>query len=424
MQKAPAYIGLLMLTLILSLLAKDFSIATLGLPLLAIVFLSALLQPREPAQITAERSVTPQTLNSLEPVKVTLTIVNHSPNRWQTMEVTDQLDRELNLRSGSNRIVLRLSPKSSATIHYQVIPSSRGSFQIGPVRVLRADPLKLFPVGLTLGIADSLYVYPEKHLVRIQTNPRRTGTWWGSTPSKRSGMGMEFYGLRDYQQGDELRDVNWKATARLGKIVTNEFEAERASDTVLILDAGKLSGTRIDSKSILDYETEAAQAISSNLLNNGNRVGLILHGKFRHWLYPGFGTRQYLKLREQLMLAREGDSEIPLRFLAAQLAPMILAPGSQVIILGHPFSMDLPEAVTSLQSLGYSVMVLIVQPYRGKQDLDSPSSLAARIVLIQTEEKMIEVQRLCATAHWRVDESLDKALRGLNFWLKRKVPAE
>ncbi len=408
-----------MFILILSLLSRNTSIAVLALPLLALVFLASLLQPRDSVSIVVHREIDPSTLSAIRPVKVELTIANSSKNSIRALEITDQLSHGLKLVSGSNQTVADLRAGGKVTLEYHVLPTSRGLYKIGPAEILSSDPLKLFSSKASLGDPDSLYVYPEQRPVKVRVSPRKTGTWWGSTPSRRAGVGMEFYGVRDYQPGDELKSINWKATARLGRIVTNEYETERAADTVLLVDAGRLSGSLLDSKSILDYEAEAALGIASFLLYGGNRVGLILHGHFRHWLYPGFGRGQYLKLRDQLMLAREGESEIPLKFLVRQLAPMILSQGSQIILIGHSFSLGLPEAIINLQSLGYYVTTILVQPYRGEEGSMTPASLAGRMALLEMNETTSEVQRLCPTVNWRVDEPLDQVLRRLNLWVRR-----
>ncbi len=408
-----------MIFLILSLLSRNTSLAVLALPLLTIVFVTSLFPSREALSLSVERKIDPPMLGAITPVRVVLTITNRSKSSIRTLEISDHLSQGLKLFSGSNQTVTNLRAGGKFTLEYHVLPCSRGLYKIGPANVLSSDPLKLFVSTASLGEPNALYVYPEHHPVRIRVTPRKTGTWWGSTPSRRAGAGMEFYGIRDYQPGDELRSINWKATARLGRIVTSEYETERAADTVLLLDAGRLSGSLLGTKSILDYEAEAALAIASFLLSGGNRVGLIIHGRFRHWLYPGFGRTQYLKLRDQLMLTREGDSEIPLKFLASQLAPMILSPGSQIILIAHAFSSGLSEAIISLQSLGYRVTAILAQPYLREEGTITPANLAGRMVLMEAGEATDEVQRLCPTVNWRVDEPLDQTLRRLNLWVTR-----
>jgi uncharacterized protein (DUF58 family) len=417
--KAPSYIGLVMALLILTILSRDSSLAVLALPLLAIIFLASLIKPRDTPLLSVHRQIEPSTLTSITPVKVKLTISNASKNAVRGLEIEDQLPPSLKVVAGSNRSLMDLKANCSFELHYEIVPPSRGLYTIGPARTQLADPVKLFISEATIGEPDSFQVYPELLPVKVNIHPHKTGAWRGLAPSRRAGVGMEFHGVRDYQPGDEMRNINWKATARLARIVTNEYETERAIDSVLILDAARISGTIIGPKSILDYEADAALSLASFLLNAGNRVGLILHGHFRHWLYPGFGRRQYLKLREQLTLAQEGDSEIPLRFLVSQLAPMILSHGSQIILVGHLFSTGLPEAVTTLQSLDYQVTAVLVQPYRGKDETMTSASLAGRVALLETEESTSTVERLCPTAYWRVDESLDRALRRLNPWILR-----
>ncbi len=368
------------------------------------------------------REVNPSILTSPGHVKVRLTVHNLSVSRLTGIEIEDTVPPKVIVASGSNKTVIELAGHAKFVLEYYVTPPSRGLYSIGPANIRFSDPLGMFPSEMTTETLDTITVYPETRSVRMRINPRRTGAWSGSTASRRAGAGMEFYGLRDYHPGDELRSVNWKATGRLSRIVTNEYEAERASDTVVLIDAGRLSGFLIDERSILDYEAEAALSLASFLLNAGNRVGLILHGEFRQWLYPGFGKKQYLKLRDQLMLAREGDSEIPLSFLVSQLAPMILARGCQVVVIAHPFTLNLPEALINLNSLGYQVATILVLPYREQEATETSTSLAGRMLMVEKEEIVSEAQQLCPTVIWQVNESLSHVLRRFDLWVTRPKP--
>ena len=59
-------------------------------------------------------------------------------------------------------------------------------------------------------------------------------------------MGREFESLRDYAQGDELRNISWTATARRGRLVTRQFTVERSQQVWMVLDAGRLSRTAFE----------------------------------------------------------------------------------------------------------------------------------------------------------------------------------
>lgn len=420
-RKTAAYIGLLMFFLILSLVLSNYSLALLSLPILSAVFLTSILQPRTPTGLTLQREIDPPFATTRISAQISITVANESEKTVRSIAVIDHLPPQAEIESGTNRIVVNLKPQEKVAFGYRLKPLPRGLYQVGGASAEVSDPLGLFSLKASLGDPSFLYVYPQLSEGQLRITPRRTAGWWGSTPSRKTGTGVEFYGLRDYQPGDELRDINWKATARLGKIVTNEFEAERASDTVLLIDAGRYSGTMSGEKSLLDYEAEAGLSIASFLIRTGNRVGMILHGKFRHWVYPSFGGRQYQKIREQLMLARPGDSQIPLSFLVSQLAPMILTPGSQVILIAHPFSLELSESVASLHSLGYRTSLLLIQPYMSGENASSAASTAARILLLGAMETVAELRQMCPTVTWQGDEALERALKRLSLWARRTM---
>ncbi len=93
----------------------------------------------------------------------------------------------------------------------------------------------------------------------------------GPLPSPRVGEGVEFHAVREYQPGDPLRIINWKATARTGgRIMANEYESERKVDVIFIVDASYTGSL------VFDHLIRAAASLMLNALNNGTSFGLLL----------------------------------------------------------------------------------------------------------------------------------------------------
>ena len=96
---------------------------------------------------------------------------------------------------------------------------------------------------------------------------------------RQRGVGREFESLREYQPGDEFRNICWTATARRGKHVTKLFQVERSQAVWIVMDAGRLLRARVGELSKLDLSVNAALSLAQIALYSGDRTGLIVYGR-------------------------------------------------------------------------------------------------------------------------------------------------
>ncbi len=99
----------------------------------------------------------------------------------------------------------------------------------------------------------------------------------GATARGPLGLGTEFELIRDYEPDDDIRQVNWRATARLGRPMSNQYRLEQDRDLLLLIDAGRLSSAPIGNEhmTILDAELDAAAALAFVADELGDRTGAI-----------------------------------------------------------------------------------------------------------------------------------------------------
>jgi uncharacterized protein (DUF58 family) len=124
-------------------------------------------------------------------------------------------------------------------------------------------------------------------------------------------MGREFDSLREYREGDELRDISWTATARRRHLITRVFQMERSQNVWLVLDAGRLLRAQVREEgdaprfSKLDYAVNAALSLAQVALYCGDRVGLLAYGrKVQQNLYAGRGAHHVRAIVESLAQVR------------------------------------------------------------------------------------------------------------------------
>jgi len=127
---------------------------------------------------------------------------------------------------------------------------------------------------------------------------------------RQRGVGREFESLREYQPGDEFRNICWTATARRGKHVTKLFQVERSQAIWIIMDAGRLLRARVGDLSKLDLSVNAALSLAQIALYSGDRVGLIVYGRdIQQRVGLGRGLSHMRTILEALASAHEEVAE-------------------------------------------------------------------------------------------------------------------
>jgi uncharacterized protein (DUF58 family) len=216
---------------------------------------------------------------------------------------------------------LRVFPRVRATLRYKIEPRERGDVQTGAVYIRYSSPLGLVERWAMAPLEQPVRVYPalrqgedqEIFLARgrqIDLQLRR---------ARERGLGRDFESLREYLEGDDLRDVCWTATARRGQLITRRYQIERSQAVWIVLDAGRLLRGRILSEggeldrrghSKLDYACSTAVALAQLALFSGDRVGLLVYGQqVQQRILPGRGHAHLRQIVEALAQARAELSE-------------------------------------------------------------------------------------------------------------------
>src|SRR5580765_2587878 len=127
---------------------------------------------------------------------------------------------------------------------------------------------------------------------------------------RQRGVGREFESLREYQPGDEFRNICWTATARRGKHVTKLFQVERSQAVWIVMDAGRLLRARVGELSKLDLSVNAALSLAQIALYSGDRTGLIVYGRnIQQRVGLGRGLTHMRSIIECLASVREESAE-------------------------------------------------------------------------------------------------------------------
>jgi uncharacterized protein (DUF58 family) len=175
---------------------------------------------------------------------------------------------------------------ASAAAQYPILPSQRGDANLNRIYVRYQSALRIAERWAVADAPQIVTVFPnldeaKRHtlyLIRsrqVELEKRRR---------RQRGQGREFDSLREYRQGDELRDISWTATARRNHLVTRVFQIERSQAVWIVLDAGRLLRAKVAEPgripiSKLDYAANAALSLAQIAMHCGDKVGVLAYGR-------------------------------------------------------------------------------------------------------------------------------------------------
>jgi uncharacterized protein (DUF58 family) len=174
---------------------------------------------------------------------------------------------------------------------YDVAPRIRGDRALGPLIALMRSPYGLLVRRVIAGEGQTLRVHPstERFLRPDVLSPRRVLASLGVKPARQRGEGMDFESLREYVPGDDPRRIDWRATARKGRLVSRLYQHEQNHTVMIAVDASRLMGGRVgsDERTKLDAAVDCALALAYAALYAGDRCGLgVFDSEMRLLLEP------------------------------------------------------------------------------------------------------------------------------------------
>lgn len=192
------------------------------------------------------------------------------------------------------------SGEEKKSISYFAKPHRRGRHQFHQVHLRVMGRWRLFVFQIHGAESKEVHVYPSLGPIRrVRKGVVFKENVEGGFVARSFGAGNEFSHLREYIPDDESRQINWLATARAGKLVSNVFQPEMGQQVVILMDCGRLSGIQDEGRSRLDVSLEAALGFAAIALQRGDRVGfLAFSNQVLRWVPLGVGMKHLKKVIE------------------------------------------------------------------------------------------------------------------------------
>lgn len=199
---------------------------------------------------------------------------------------------------------LSMAPDSGALLRYQLHPVQRGDMAFSGVDLRLHSPFGLWRVRVRVAEHSAFRVYPNfaaiQRYVLLATDHRLSQI--GILSRRRRGEGQDFHQLRDYRLGDAPRQIDWRATARMRRVVARDYRDERDQQLLLLLDCSRRMHARDGALSHLDHALNAALLLAHVALRQGDAVGMMTFGGDTRYVPPRKSQAQI-----QHLLARVFD---------------------------------------------------------------------------------------------------------------------
>ncbi len=242
-------------------------LVSLGGLLILLPLLSMLAAARARYRVSCERQIAPARVAAGQSAAVTIAMHNVTRLPTGLLLAEDTVPYPLGTRP---RFVLdRIGPGASREISYQLQAGSRGKYLIGPLNIRVADPFGLVRLGISAGLPGTLVVTPA---ISALPPASLAGTWLGEGGTRAAvaaAAGDDDVVPRAYRDGDELRRVHWRSTARYGELMVRREEQRWRNRAVVFLDTRIRAHSGRGPSSSFEYAVSAAASIGVHLAREG-----------------------------------------------------------------------------------------------------------------------------------------------------------
>jgi uncharacterized protein (DUF58 family) len=345
---------------------------------------------------------------ALEDEQVGLTIELNARTAVDRLELVLVLPEGLDVVEGDHPLAVVLGRDEERDLELGLRAERWGAYRFGDIRLRARGLFGLLVDEWRVERPLTLRVYPRPAPVRNVVRPLRTQVYAGNEVAREKGDGLEYADTRAYVAGDRLRSINWRATARRGDLVVNEFHPERNTDVLLFLDS--FAEARLGARSTLDEAVRATATLASRYLERRDRVGLVTFGGVLRWLLPGMGNTQRFRLVDSLL---ETGIELNYAWKDASIIPSRVLPPQALVLAVTPLLDERSvAALLDLRGRGYDLAILEISPEHyvepGTSELDR---LAYRLWRLRRAALRSRYERLgVAVAQWHDERPLAAAV--------------
>jgi uncharacterized protein (DUF58 family) len=221
---------------------------------------------------------TPEKLSNGDENPIAISIQNHYTFSINA-KVIDEIPFQFQIRNFE--IKRKLKNNSQDDFKYNLRPTERGEYFFGTLNIYASSPLLLVSRRYRFAQNAMVPTYPSYiqlrkfDLIAFSNNLFQ----YGVKKIRRIGHTMEFEQIKEYVQGDDIRTLNWKATAKKNSLMVNQFQDEKSQSVYMVIDKGRVMQMPFNGLSLLDYAINATLVLSNVILKKQDKAGMFAFSK-------------------------------------------------------------------------------------------------------------------------------------------------
>jgi len=195
------------------------------------------------------------------------------------VKVIDEIPFQFQMRNFE--IKRKIKASSQDDIQYFLRPTERGEYHFGKLNIYVSSPLRLISRRFMFENGHMVPTYPsyiqlrKYDLMAFSNNLFQ----YGVKKIRRIGHTIEFEQIKEYVQGDDIRTLNWKATAKKNSLMVNQFQDEKSQSVYMVIDKGRVMKMPFNQLSLLDYAINATLVLSNVILKKHDKAGMFTFSK-------------------------------------------------------------------------------------------------------------------------------------------------
>ncbi len=255
-----------------------FNIAQLSILVLILLFILDFLMIFIGKNKIEATRILPDKFSNGDKNQIKLNISNNYPILIN-VEIIDEVPEQFQIRDF--KIKKSIASRKTRSIQYHLKPTERGEYHFGNLNIYACSILNLVAKRFTFNHGAMVPTYPSfKQLKKFELlNINQNSLEYGLKKVRRLGHSMEFEQIKDYVLGDDLRTINWKATAKRNQLMVNQFQDEKSQPVYSIIDKGRIMKMPFNGLSLLDYAINATLVISNIVLKKHDKAGMFSFSK-------------------------------------------------------------------------------------------------------------------------------------------------
>ncbi|WP_121966397.1 DUF58 domain-containing protein [Myroides sp. N17-2] len=276
-------------------------------------------------------------------------------------EIIDEIPFQFQRRDFE--IIKSIAAKELKTLSYTLRPTERGEYVFGKLNIYVSSPLKLvskryiFCDQATLATYPSFIQMKKYDLIAFSKNKYA----FGMKKIRKIGNTTEFEQIKEYVLGDDMRNINWKATAKSNQLMVNQFQDENTESVYNIIDRGRVMQMPFNGLSLLDYSINSALALSNVILKKNDKVGLMTFAEnITNQLPAESKISQLHKIMEQLYRVNTNFVESDFGKLYAHIRHKITHRSLIILYTNFESISSLKRQLPYLRAIAKSHVLLVV----------------------------------------------------------------